>query len=110
MNIIFHQISALVESSTPHNVKDPSFVKGVSGIVQSVGFQTDDTNDTKLALYLVRGVNKALIAVSGTVSKTSPAVVYPWCTVTPDDRFELTVISGTSGDLVTVDIRGELYE
>jgi len=110
MNIIFHQMASLVGSSTPQKVSDPSFIKEGSGIIQSVGFTVDDTNDTKLALHLVRGVSKALIAVSGTITKTAPSVVYPWVTVLPDDRFELEVLSGTSGDIVTVDIRGEWVE
>lgn len=110
MNIIFHQISALVGSSTPHKVSDPSFIKDGSGIIQSVGFTVDDTNNTSLALHLVRGVNKALIAVSGTITKTAPSVSYPWVSVMPDDRFELEVLSGTSGDLASVDIRGEWNE
>lgn len=100
-------MSVLIGSSTPQKASDPSFIKEGSGVIQSVGFTVNGTNNTVLALHLVRGVNKALIAVSGTLTKTAPSVSYPWVSVMPDDRFELEVLSGTSGDLATVDIRGE---
>ncbi len=107
MNALFHQFVNIVGSSLPAQHKQGSLPYTRPVIIQSVGFIVNNTNNTAVALYAVRGSNKALIAASGTITNTAPSVSYPWLTLDQDDQLEVDILSGTSGDIVTVDIRGE---
>ncbi len=107
MNIMFFQLYIPVGASLPTVHKQGALPYQKPVVVQSVGFSVNDAHNTSLALYAVRGSTKALIAASGTITSTAPIVVYPWVTLDSDDQLELDVLAGTSGDLVTVDIRGE---